>query len=160
MRLFTRNFRPLTRRVFGVIGVIIKYGCIAHCTFEYVADIVVCSGSSMEPTLFTNNVLLTEHISPRLQKIKRGDIIVAKSPTDPRQFVCKRVTGIAGDRVKNGFYSEIIPPGHVWLEGDNRGNSTDSRSYGPVPAGLIRSRAILRVWPPQDACLLTKPEEE
>jgi len=62
----------------------------------------------MEPTLFTNNVLLTEHISPRLQKIKRGDIIVAKSPTDPRQFVCKRVTGIAGDNVRNGFFNEVV----------------------------------------------------
>jgi hypothetical protein len=40
-RLAMGFLRPMTRRVFGVIGVFIKYGCIAHCTFEYVADIVV-----------------------------------------------------------------------------------------------------------------------
>ena len=38
-----------------------------------------------------------------------------------------------------------IPPGHVWLEGDNALNSTDSRYYGPVPSSLVKGRVILRV---------------
>lgn len=37
-----------------------------------------------------------------------------------------------------------IPLGHVWLAGDNPSNSTDSRSYGPVPIGLIQGRVILK----------------
>ena len=40
-----------------------------------------------------------------------------------------------------------VPRGHVWLEGDNALNSTDSRSFGAIPLGLIQSRAILRLWP-------------
>ncbi|KAG0714690.1 Mitochondrial inner membrane protease subunit 1 [Chionoecetes opilio] len=40
-----------------------------------------------------------------------------------------------------------VPKGHVWLEGDNHHNSTDSRNFGSVPAGLIRGRAVFRVWP-------------
>lgn len=41
----------------------------------------------------------------------------------------------------------FVPKGHVWLEGDNSENSIDSRTYGPVPIGLIQSRAILRLHP-------------
>ncbi|XP_066999564.1 mitochondrial inner membrane protease subunit 1 isoform X2 [Anabrus simplex] len=138
-----------------VIAYMIQYGCITHCALEYLADFVVCTGPSMEPTIFSNNVLLTEHVTPRLQKIERGDIVIAKSPSNPRQHICKRVTGLPGDKMKNGFSYHVVPRGHVWLEGDNRSNSADSRSYGPVPQGLIRGRALCKVWPLSDVRMLT-----
>uniref|UniRef100_A0A8C9HXL5 Peptidase S26 domain-containing protein n=1 Tax=Piliocolobus tephrosceles TaxID=591936 RepID=A0A8C9HXL5_9PRIM len=37
--------------------------------------------------------------------------------------------------------------GHVWLEGDNLQNSTDSGYYGPIPYGLIRGRIFFKIWP-------------
>ena len=39
----------------------------------------------------------------------------------------------------------VVPSGHVWLEGDNPSNSSDSRSYGPVPLGLLQGRIMLAV---------------
>lgn len=48
----------------------------------------------------------------------------------------------------------VVPRGHVWLEGDNVENSSDSRHYGPIPQGLIKSRAICRLWPPSEIRLL------
>ncbi|KOB64975.1 putative IMP1 inner mitochondrial membrane peptidase-like protein [Operophtera brumata] len=133
----------------GFMGYFVQYACFTHCTFEYIGDFVMCSGPSMEPTLESNNILLTEHISPRLQRLRRGDIIIAKSPSNPKQNICKRITGLAGDKVRGHFpsRSHVVPRGHVWLEGDNSSNSADSRIYGPVPEGLIRSRVICRVWP-------------
>lgn len=41
----------------------------------------------------------------------------------------------------------FVPRGHVWIEGDNSENSSDSRYYGPIPQGLVKSRAICRIWP-------------
>ncbi len=65
-----------------------------------------CYGPSMEPTLKTRDVLLTDHISPRLKKIEVGDVVVAKSPDDYR-YVCKRVVAGPGDIVlfKNNTFT-------------------------------------------------------
>uniref|UniRef100_A0A182J9K8 Mitochondrial inner membrane protease subunit n=1 Tax=Anopheles atroparvus TaxID=41427 RepID=A0A182J9K8_ANOAO len=230
-------------KALGVCGYIIQYGCITHCTFEYIGDFVVCVGPSMEPTLTTNNVLITDRITPRLAKLQRGDIIITKSPTNPVQHVCKRIIGMPGDRImtrasfnlnplsntytiyttvlpnsggaepaeqrnlspKSKQHYEalaklrekvdvvsssveeprgttthepsphtpaaavdahelepsaeelthqeprasivIVPRGHLWIEGDNVQNSSDSRNYGPVPIGLVKSRAVCRLWP-------------
>ena len=39
----------------------------------------------------------------------------------------------------------LVPAGHVWLQGDNPANSTDSRHYGPVPLALVQGRVVLKV---------------
>uniref|UniRef100_A0A8V0Z9P2 Inner mitochondrial membrane peptidase subunit 1 n=1 Tax=Gallus gallus TaxID=9031 RepID=A0A8V0Z9P2_CHICK len=87
---------------------------------------------------------------------RRGDIVIVKSPTDPKSNICKRVIGLEGDKVCTSNPSDFlkthsfVPKGHVWLEGDNLRNSTDSRCYGPVPYGLIRGRICFKIWPLND----------
>ncbi|XP_053948053.1 mitochondrial inner membrane protease subunit 1 [Anastrepha obliqua] len=155
-------------RIKDILKYSAMYACLTHCTFEYVGDFVVCNGPSMEPTLYTKNILLTERISTRFHNPARGDIIIAVSPTDPKQFICKRIVGIPGDRIvlKNNkiatgvgavetskkqkvmdFSEEYVPRGYIWIEGDNSENSSDSRYYGPIPLGLVKSRVICRLWP-------------
>ncbi|PNF15314.1 Mitochondrial inner membrane protease subunit 1 [Cryptotermes secundus] len=154
------NISNCATKVAGVLAYMVQYGCITHCALEYIGDFVICTGPSMEPTIYTDDILLTEHITPRFQRIKKGDIIIAKSPSNPRIHICKRVAGMPGDKVLVGFSSQVVPRGHVWLEGDNRNNSADSRIYGPVPQGLIRGRALCRVWPPKEIKMLTHKETQ
>lgn len=109
----------------------------------------------MEPTIHSDDILLTEHITPWMGQIRHGDIIIAKCPSNPKQQICKRVIGLPGETVKVGFASyKSVPRGHVWLQGDNNSNSLDSRSYGPIPQGLIKSRAICKVWPIKSVSML------
>ncbi len=50
-------------------------------------------------------------------------------------------------RSKGDVQYVTVPLGHVWLAGDNMGNSTDSRHYGPVPLGMVRGKVLARVYP-------------
>lgn len=112
----------------------------------------------MEPTIRTSDIILTEHISTRYGWIQRGDIIITRSPHNPKQFICKRVVGLGGDSLLQYDGSILlIPKGYLWIEGDNERNSTDSRSYGPIPMGLVRGRALFRIWPFKDFKLLLPP---
>jgi signal peptidase I len=52
------------------------------------------------------------------------------------------------------FPAVVVPPGTVFVLGDNRGNSADSRIFGPVPESTVVGRAIARVWPPAQASFL------
>ena len=46
------------------------------------------------------------------------------------------------------FNGVTVPEGFVWVMGDNRPNSKDSRTFGPVEQSTIVGRALFRVWPP------------
>lgn len=143
--------RGVLGKAFRLAGYTIQYGCIAHCAFEYVGGVVMCSGPSMEPTIQNSDIVFAENLSRHFYGIQRGDIVIAKSPSDPKSSICKRVIGLEGDKILADNPPDIfksrnyVPTGHVWLEGDNLENSTDSRCYGPVPYGLIRGRIFFKV---------------
>ncbi|XP_076471375.1 mitochondrial inner membrane protease subunit 1-like [Babylonia areolata] len=128
---------------------VVQYGSVLYCTLEFVADLVLCSGPSMQPTIQSGDIVLTEHISVNFNKIQKGDVVICKSPKSPKEYICKRVIAMEGDRIFNAGNDRFtnIKRGHVWLEGDNKDRSSDSRAYGQVPYGLLRGRVFFVLWP-------------
>ena len=99
------------------------------------------------------HVFITDHFTKLWRRPRPGEVVICRSPTDADKTVCKRVICVGPDCIEagdkwGGQKTYDIPEGHVWLEGDNPANSTDSRTYGAVPEALIISRAVLTAWPP------------
>ncbi|XP_044461909.1 mitochondrial inner membrane protease subunit 1-like [Mangifera indica] len=139
-----------------------------HIVHTYFCMLALTEGPSMLPTLnLTSTLVLAERLSPRFNKVGTGDVVIVRSPVFPRKVVTKRVLGVEGDRVtyvvdpKNSDKSEtvVVPKGHVWIEGDNIYNSTDSRNFGAVPYGLVEARIFWKIWPPKEFGPLEKKAE-
>ena len=139
----------LWAKVKTVVLAVTQVGCLVHCVTTYIGSIVYCSGTSMKPAIDDTDIVLTENFSVRHQKLLKGDVVISVSPENPRVLICKRLIAFSGDHVYNDLENTIqyVPRGHVWLEGDNKMNSSDSRNYGPVPYGLLRGRVCLKIWP-------------
>lgn len=86
----------------------------------------------------------------------------SRSPLEAENLTTKRVVALEGDivtprdprtrlRRTNDAPPDLspfrIPPGHVWVEGDNVGESVDSNTYGPVAIGLIQARVARVLFP-------------
>eukprot|EP00611_Tribonema_gayanum_P018542 TRINITY_DN31677_c0_g1_i1.p1 TRINITY_DN31677_c0_g1~~TRINITY_DN31677_c0_g1_i1.p1 ORF type:complete len:196 (+),score=51.66 TRINITY_DN31677_c0_g1_i1:120-707(+) len=134
---------------------LIKFGAVIHVIREYIGEITMCVGPSMLPTINQEgDVVVLDKMTARSGQIQVGDVVVASSPRDPNGHICKRVRALGGDTVTQApraWYADevevVIPRGYVWLEGDNKNNSTDSRSYGAIPEAMIQGRVWLKLWP-------------
>ena len=83
-------------------------------------------------------------IAIALGRVRPGDIVVVEHPERPGFEMVKRVLNVPGGRAPDG--SDLVDG--VWVEGDDPSSSTDSRSFGAVPANLVRGRVALVWWPP------------
>ena len=129
---------------------------------------------SMVPALEVEDRVLVNKLSYRLHDVHRGDIVVFERPPNEAGAVrdlIKRVVGRPGETVEgrdgkvfvdgrplaepylvkgtvtSTFGPKKVPTGYVWVMGDNRGNSSDSRVFGAIPESSIVGRAFVRVWP-------------
>ncbi|KAJ2157707.1 hypothetical protein GGF46_004310 [Coemansia sp. RSA 552] len=128
--------------------------CLIHTVFDYVGEITPALGPSMLPTLSPiGDLLLIERLPGWRRRVCIGDLVVFTTPMNPGRRAIKRVLGMAGDTLcvdptKDKLAYVQIPPGQVWLQGDNYTDSTDSRVHGPVPLAMLNGRVLGRVWPP------------
>ncbi len=154
-RVARRVFWPLTVFFLGVLAV-----------FYVAFSVTVVSGDSMEPTLRdADRVLTTKSYS----SAHPGDIVVfhAVDGRDRTEDLIKRVVAVEGDSVSvdsgvvtvNGIVEDtssltvspndasfvpptVVRPGTVFVMGDNRPISLDSRDLGPVPLSAVKGRAV------------------
>ncbi|XP_078483807.1 mitochondrial inner membrane protease subunit 1-like [Ciona intestinalis] len=142
------NMSKTWQRMFHTLGA----AFIGYTILDSSIQISVFSGPSMEPTIQENDVGLVEKLTP-YKKFQRGDIVIATSPDNPSIQICKRILALEGGRItSDGSYAlwrekRVVPRGHVWLEGDNKDNSTDSRQFGAIPLGLVHCRLLAKISP-------------
>ena len=133
-------------------------------------------GASMEPTFHTGERVLVNRLAYQtFREPQRGDVVVFHAwHTAGEEDYIKRVVGLPGDVVEihdgavfiNGSRLDepyldqstqsslgptVVQEETVFVLGDNRGNSSDSRLFGPLPRDRIVGRAWLRYWPPSVA---------
>ena len=168
-----RRHGPLRNTVEWVV--IIGAALVAALVIKtYLLQAFYIPSASMEPTLEIQDRVLVNKLSYRLHAIHRGDVVVfERPPNDTGQIrdLIKRVIALPGETVegKDGvvyvdgrplrepylprgtvtgqFGPQHIPDGYVWVMGDNRGNSSDSRVFGAIDESRIIGRAFIRVWP-------------
>eukprot|EP00775_Hariotina_reticulata_P001201 gene1200-1539_t len=127
--------------------------CI-YVVYNYGGFISKVDGPSMFPT-FTGrgDFVLVEALPGFTDRIQVGDIVICTRPIQADENIIKRVTAVEGQQVnvfRPGQLTPVqvkVPPGHVWLTGDNLILSRDSREYGPVPLALMRGRVVAQLWP-------------
>ncbi|XP_056463643.1 mitochondrial inner membrane protease subunit 1 [Gadus chalcogrammus] len=141
-------FRGVLGKTLGLVGLTVQYGCIAHCAFEYIGELVVCSGPSMEPTIVGKDVVFSEHVSRHLFKIEKGDIVIAKCASDPHMNICKRVIGLEGDKVCTSSPSDIFKT-HTFVSI----SSLKTRPTSAPPHGFIYMSCTTKHGNPHCSCL-------
>lgn len=165
-----KNIYKESLQCFGVICISIAISLLLQ---RYVVFTVHGKGTSMLPTLHNDDIICVEKISLYRKSIKRGQLICFDSHTE-KSFYVKRVIGIAGDEITikegkvylNGIQlkedylapNEItnvalpinkykVTEGYVFVLGDNRDDSLDSRIIGPIKTDDIRGPVFFRIFP-------------
>jgi len=141
----------------------------------------VVEGQSMQPNFYTGQLVIVNRFAYYFLEPQRGDVIVLHDPKDPSQDFIKRVVGLPNETVQiqggrvyiNGveldepYIAEFCRAGcdgtwtlksdEYFVLGDNRSNSFDSHSFGPIARSLIVGQAWIRYWPPQDVGMIQHP---
>lgn len=126
-------------------------------------------GDSMRPTIRAGDIVLVARFGRHWQAVGRGDVVVLNDAAGGRSV--KRVVATGGQQVKiedavllvdgqavnepwvdrdsvDGLYfgPVVVPAGSVFVLGDDRARSVDSRHDGPVPLDRLLGRVVVRIW--------------
>jgi len=128
-------------------------------------------GQSMETNLHDGQFLIVNKLVYYIHPPQRGDVVVFHSPQNPRKDFIKRVVALPGEEVElvdgevyvdgvrlyetyianqggRSWGPEVIGEFEYFVLGDNRDNSSDSRSWGMLDGNAIIGKAWFSYWPP------------
>lgn len=163
------------RLVIEILVIIVVAIGLATLFTRFVMQPYEIPSGSMEQTIEVGDRVFSEKVSYMIGDPQQGDIITFEDPADPERVLIKRVIATGGQTVdlRDGVvyvdgvpldepytqgkpsndlnsgitYPYTVPDGYVWVMGDNRTNSADSRAFGAIPLDSITGHAVLRYWP-------------
>jgi len=145
--------------------------------YVFLGQVLDVSGNSMNPTFTNGEKIVAEKISIKFEPPTRGEVVILRYPANPTDLLIKRIVGLPGEtlKIQNGLVyvngsilnesyliskvvtvgqqtiseglSYQIPENSYVVMGDNRGESSDSRSFGAISKNLIVGREFLVIYP-------------
>jgi len=155
--------------VFEILAVVL---ISIYIIYGFIAQPFLVQGASMEPNFSSGDYLLVDEATYYFREPTRGEVIVFKNPSNTSEFYIKRIVGLPGEEVVvsdnevaidgdllgeeyldmdvevKGRYVFQLDSDEYFVMGDNRSQSFDSRSWGPLGDELIIGVVRLRFWPP------------
>ncbi|MBE6655359.1 MAG: signal peptidase I [Ruminococcaceae bacterium] len=162
------------REIFLYVELLAITATVILLFFSFIARITVVEGGSMENTLLGGDRLI---VSDLFYTPERGDIVIIHSPVvNKGEAIVKRIIAVEGDTVsihEDGVYvngeklnetdgslgytinsypylpkaPQVIEKGKIFVLGDHRSNSLDSRSFGQVDESAVIGRVLFRIFP-------------
>ncbi|MBI5122892.1 signal peptidase I [Candidatus Roizmanbacteria bacterium] len=180
-------FKIVIDFVMDILETVVFIGSIFIVIYLFILTPNQVKGASMEPTFQTGDYILTSRITYKFRKIERGDVVVFKSPKNPDIEYIKRIIGLPGDvitisdgvvKVNNiqlteGYISATtnlwdggcikdnvpytVPADYIFMMGDNRPRSSDSREFCAVTVDSIVGDVFYRYFPANVMGVISNP---
>ncbi len=173
--------------VMDILETVVFIGSLFIVSYLFIVAPNQVKGSSMEPTFTTGDYIITSKITYKFRSPQRGDVIVFKAPKNPDIDYIKRIIGLPKDKIviqsgkvfvndyllgepyisattnlwDGGFVKDsvpvTVPDNEIFVMGDNRPRSSDSREFGPVPLDSIIGYVFFRYYPSNKAGTIKNP---
>lgn len=173
--------------VMDILETIVFVGSLFIVVYLFVAQPNQVKGASMDPTFGSGDYIFTSKITYKMRGYHRGDVVVFKSPHNPDIEYIKRIIGVPGDVVmvkdnevfvngrqlsepyiaaktnlwEGGFSKNgegtTVADGMLFVMGDNRPRSSDSREFGPITQESVIGQVFYRYFPPSKVGAIPNP---
>jgi signal peptidase I len=166
--------KRVAREILGYIIAIASAVIVAVLIRIFIFEPFIVPTPSMEPTLLVGDKVIINKLAYKFGEVKKGDIIAFHSTTEGEKELVKRAIAVEGDRIVltsegevfvndekvNEDYIQqgqslsylnqefIVGPDEIFVMGDNRNNSFDSRFFGMVPEDNVFGEFLIVYWPP------------
>lgn len=173
--------------VMDILETIVFIGSLFIVVYLFILQPNQVKGASMDPTFATGDYIFTSKVTYKFRQPERGDVIVFRAPKNPDIEYIKRIIGLPGDRVlidngnvyvndtllnesylmartntwEGGFIQNgvevVVPEEELFVMGDNRPRSSDSREFGTIPLSSVIGQVFYRYFPATKAGPITNP---
>ena len=169
--------REARRAGFEFLKTLVIAFVLAQFIMTSVAQAFQVEQYSMEPNLLPRDRVLVNKFLYHFRSPRPGEVIVLRPPSDPGRNYIKRVVAVAGQRIwiqaghvyvngdvlgepyltaitRGEYAPRVVPEDDIFVLGDNRPNSEDSRAFGFVSVHNVIGKAVLIYWPPERVTFL------
>ena len=180
-------FKVVIDFIMDILETVVFIGSIFIVIYLFILTPNQVIGASMEPTFQTGDYILTSRVTYKFRKLERGDVVVFKSPKNPDVEYIKRIIGLPGDvinisngevRINNNLLAEkyisaatnlrdidcikdnvsyTVPQNYIFIMGDNRPRSSDSREFCAITIDSIIGDVFYRYFPANVMGVISNP---